>query len=55
MTDKDIVNRLKGFEAVWKRVGAVRSASAAAEKKGVKLMPGKAKAAPGQRHGPRRP
>ena len=53
MTDKDIAQRLKGFEAVWRRVGATRSAAAAAEKRGVKLMPGRAKTAPGQRHNPR--
>ena len=53
MTDKDIAQGLKGFEAVWKRVGASKSASAAASKKGVKLMPGKARPANGQRHNPR--
>lgn len=31
---------LRNFEAVWKRVGAVKSASAAAEARGVTLKPG---------------
>ena len=53
MTDRDIAQGLRGFEAVWKRVGAVKSASAAATKKGVTLMPGRAKSAKGQRHNPR--
>ena len=53
MTDKDIAQGLKGFEAVWKRVGAAKSASAAAAKKGVPLMPGKTRVANGQRFNPR--
>ena len=54
MDDNDIKRRLKGFDAVWKRVGSAKSASAAAEKKGVKLMPGKSRSNGGQRHSPRR-
>ena len=40
MDDREIDRRLKGFEAVWKRVGAAKSAAAAAEARGLKLMPG---------------
>ena len=54
MDDKDIARRLKGFEAVWRRVGNAKSASGTAAAKGLKLMPGKAKPSGGQRHNPRR-
>lgn len=43
MEDKEISRRLKGFETVWKRVGAAKSAVGAAEAKGLKLMPGKSR------------
>ncbi len=39
--DKKTLETLKGFETVWRRVGAVKSAAAAAEGANVKLMPGR--------------
>ena len=52
MDDRDIAQRLKGFEAVWKRVGAAKAnaANAAAAAK-LPLMPGKNRR-PGARHNP---
>ena len=55
MEDKDIQRRLRGFEAVWKRVGAAKgSAAAAAQAQGLKLMPGRGRTAGGQRYKPGR-
>lgn len=53
MEDRDIRRRLEGFENVWKRVSAAGSAGAAAQAKGLKLMPGKSRAA-GKRYKPGR-
>jgi len=50
--DKEFAEKLKGFEAVWKRVGGSKSAQLSAGRSGVKLMPGKnAKKGHGRYHG----
>ena len=55
MDNKKIAERLKGFEAVWKRVGAARADPvSAAGSAGVRLMPGKNDRNRGMRHSPGR-
>lgn len=39
--DKRIYESLKGFESVWRRVAAAKSAAGAAETRAMKLMPKK--------------
>ena len=52
MDDKDIARRLKGFDAVWKRVGAAKASAAnAAAAAKLPLMPGKNRRS-GSRHNP---
>ena len=55
MTDQDIARGLKGFEAVWKRVGSAKATPvSAAGSAGVRLMPGKNDRNRGMRHSPGR-
>lgn len=46
--DKEIIEGLRGFEEVWKRVRS-GAAPAAAEPRGVKLMPRRGKRSSGTR------
>lgn len=41
ISDRELSRRLRGFMAVWRRVGAARSPEAAAAHCGVRLMPRK--------------
>ena len=41
LSDRELQRRLRGFEAVWRRVAAAKSPRETAEKHGVKLMPRK--------------
>ena len=39
ISDREWSRRLRGFETVWKRVGAAKAPEVTAEQCGVKLMP----------------
>ena len=58
MDDKTIARRLKGFEAVWQRLGAAKSAQAHAQAHaqaaGLPLMPGRRRQG-NSRHDPAAP
>ena len=50
--DRELAEKLKGFDAVWKRVGNAKTAQSSAGKAGVQLMPGKnGKKGRGRYHG----
>ena len=41
MKEREIAEKLKSFDSVWRRVRAAKSAREAASERGVRLMPGK--------------
>lgn len=50
MDDQELAKRLKGFEAVWKRVGGAKAAAPSPAGPDLRLMPGKQGRRPAPRY-----